>query len=764
MTEWTLTSSALILIVLLLRLLIKGRIGLRLQYALWIPVLLRLLLPFQVSESSVSVLNGVEKLKQQPAVELAVNLTELQIPVQSYDDAYEQVADRYEQAGVDVSALEGSQAEALDYEAYHTQRKISLSDLARWVWLGGMVLVGLWMTATNLVFGRKLKRSRKPLECVDAELPVYRSGFVPTPCLFGLFRPIVYVTAEVREEQLSHVLSHELTHYRHLDHIWAFLRCVCLVLHWYNPLVWWAARLSRRDAELACDEGAIRRLGEAQRTAYGRTLISMTCGSGDPLLTATTMSESKKSLKERIALIARHPKTAVITLIAILCIGITAIGFTFTGAKQTDETAVLTADRAEIRLFGSEVVQDDLNDAQINLLTELYENKVAAPTSKPVGAAARLEVTFYKGDEVAAVWTVTPEVCSATDVGNFIWENNQFDTVWELFWQTAPVDGGFIVNLLMSSLPPQLTAEEAQTILDRFRSMELTGTSNEPDWANSLCVELRSGETTALCFEIDQKGEVWLYANQTDRLNRTTRYYYMCKDGEAFYRELAAVHQPEVSLPSEYTLEQMAAEEIELQCLIYQALGHKVTDYRVNALTLLTTPDQAAEAWLLDYHLQMEDPAAALDDPNMELQETEDGWLKPQSHQIVLLCWRTAQELIPLGTTSRWNIWRDYEENYDLCAQTALIDYQFLAAMAAPEVYHEASKQLTLPVMIPGETSWKFEVGLTTNAKTNITVAASGETVSINLATADAAWFTPIQIKEDGTEQRGSAIGLLVEY
>ena len=35
--------------------------------------------------------------------------------------------------------------------------------------------------------------------------------------------------------------------------------------------------LSRRDAELACDEATIRRLGEAERAAYGRTLIRISC-------------------------------------------------------------------------------------------------------------------------------------------------------------------------------------------------------------------------------------------------------------------------------------------------------------------------------------------------------------------------------------------------------------------------------------------------------------------------------------------------------
>ena len=49
--EWILTSSVLILIVALLRLVLKGKISLRLQYALWALVLVRLLCPVNLISS-----------------------------------------------------------------------------------------------------------------------------------------------------------------------------------------------------------------------------------------------------------------------------------------------------------------------------------------------------------------------------------------------------------------------------------------------------------------------------------------------------------------------------------------------------------------------------------------------------------------------------------------------------------------------------------------------------------------------------------------
>ena len=68
MAEWILMSSLLIVIVLAVRALFRGRMGLRLRYALWLLVLLRLLVPGTVFQTGLSVLNYVP-LSQTAAVQ-----------------------------------------------------------------------------------------------------------------------------------------------------------------------------------------------------------------------------------------------------------------------------------------------------------------------------------------------------------------------------------------------------------------------------------------------------------------------------------------------------------------------------------------------------------------------------------------------------------------------------------------------------------------------------------------------------------------------
>lgn len=60
MLSTTIASSVLILSLALVRRLFRGRLNLRLQYALWLLVAARLLLPLPSVQSSVSVLNVLE--------------------------------------------------------------------------------------------------------------------------------------------------------------------------------------------------------------------------------------------------------------------------------------------------------------------------------------------------------------------------------------------------------------------------------------------------------------------------------------------------------------------------------------------------------------------------------------------------------------------------------------------------------------------------------------------------------------------------------
>lgn len=378
MIKWIVTSSILIAVIITLRHLLKGKISLRLQYALWGLVLLRLLIPFSIGSSGFSVMNLVQKV---PVVQDAESISNVDRIEHMTDGSVEGYYPSDFMGDFPTVVAESKTAE----EYARMEKVLSFRKAFIPIWLCGAAILFIVFAASNRRFSSRLRRTRKPLEVKGSALPVYISNETDTPCLFGLFSPEIYVTSEAAGDAtiLWHTVEHETTHFRHGDNFWSVLRVICLALHWYNPLVWWAAFLSRNDVELACDEATILRIGEAQRAEYGRTLIAMTCQKRTAfLIAATIMTGSKSSIKERITRIAKKPKLLIPAVIAVLLVAFVVVGCTFTGAKTENAKIIsLTADESEAynKAFEPLLYDEQGNAISVNPISQFLSSYYDRP-------------------------------------------------------------------------------------------------------------------------------------------------------------------------------------------------------------------------------------------------------------------------------------------------------------------------------------------------------------------------------------------------
>ena len=306
MMEWILSACVLTAAVIGLRYALGGRIDPRLQYALWALVLVRLLIPVNFGWAPFSVGNAVPTLAASTSVPADSAAEGITVPsIQTADPApaaSPEAADPAPAPTVPVSP--GEEGQGLP--------TLSLNQGLTLLWLVGMAAVALWLAGSNLRFARQLRRSRQPVEVAGTRRPVYVTQAVESPCLFGLGDPI-----------------------------WTLLRGVCVALHWYNPLVWWGAVLSRRDGESACDEATIRTLGEGERGAYARTLLRLTCGKPSHRFTAaTTMAGSPRALRERITRIAQRTRRKAGITVAVLALVAVAAGCTFPGSAPSSAVPI----------------------------------------------------------------------------------------------------------------------------------------------------------------------------------------------------------------------------------------------------------------------------------------------------------------------------------------------------------------------------------------------------------------------------------------
>lgn len=383
--EMWITSSVLIIGILGLRKLTMGKISMRLRYGLWLLVAVRLLLPLSLGTSPVSVMNffsgvGQEDLRQAgvtKADSLQGNVGQGQAERQT---AYGEVNGEEtaifpqnplqaaaKQSGQNAVAGSKTQSETAEGAGFLAAVKAACEEGDAWrlvvtgVWLFGVLLVGGYLFWMRFRFARYLRSKRQ--EISTEEIPavmgerlaargmrVYRVRGLPSPCLVGRH---IYIGTELPggEQGLLHVLAHEYCHALHGDGFWAFLRCALAALWWFHPLVWAAAFAARQDSDLACDEAAVRLLGEEERFAYGRTLLALlqecvgkTECPGMPLM----FSGSERGIRERIVSLTEKKKAEAVVLVAVLSLVLLICGCAFTGAAQ--EEAVSSAQNRDMVL------------------------------------------------------------------------------------------------------------------------------------------------------------------------------------------------------------------------------------------------------------------------------------------------------------------------------------------------------------------------------------------------------------------------------
>lgn len=237
MTGWlidtTLTTGALIALVLVLRRPVARLFGPGMAYALWALPLVRLLLPPLVLPASLA------------------------------------PQDSPQGAGMDVILLAAPQAVA------PAEAVFDWTALALAVWLGGAALFLGQRLLAYRVMRRRLLAGARPMGREGA-VRIVESSEVPAPIAFGLIDKVVALPpgfmASPDRTARDLAIAHELEHHAGHDLAANFAVQPLLALHWFNPLAWAGWRAMRRDQEAACDARVIAGCDAATRAAYGRLI------------------------------------------------------------------------------------------------------------------------------------------------------------------------------------------------------------------------------------------------------------------------------------------------------------------------------------------------------------------------------------------------------------------------------------------------------------------------------------------------------------
>lgn len=462
MTEWigqVVSTTIFLSLILLLRAVFCNRISKRVCYAMWLVVGVYLLASFGEFSNPFQILNVIYRAA---GVENGSEVWNQEQRYSSVDIDDDMQAEEWNRAQNDTAAFE-QENQAADYQEqgqmehtddtnWNTAASTALSGIGqendgkmqeqlttkawikelwmkelwtkepqpegvwmRRIWTAGCVSCVLAFAGSNLHFAKRLRKSRKRMETGRGfrkmtgrgYILAYQTGEISTPCLFGAVRPAIYLPlTQMEPEKCGYVLAHEYTHYRHGDHIWAMVRCLCISLYWYHPLVWLAALLSGRDSELACDESVIRTYDATERRAYGETLILFGTGGRERMRLftgASGMNGGDQELKKRITLIASQGKQRVGTaaLACVLLLGVTGCTIGSPAAESDNDPNENISAAAYDFPTGQESGNDE-NSGHIEEATQAESGEISTEANKdrvpePYDFARFLEKTEENG-------------------------------------------------------------------------------------------------------------------------------------------------------------------------------------------------------------------------------------------------------------------------------------------------------------------------------------------------------------------------------
>ena len=349
--QTTLIGSVVIGLILAAQKAMGGKLGPRWCHALWLVLLIRLALPGafpgQINLSNLVPPRDRQVQQQQPS----------ETAEQNEVSQTAQISDNTEAKAAQKPVTPKSETLAIG----QSESKPDPADLRRllpFLWLAGAMVMGGYLLWSNFFLWRIVRRDRPLLdqktlelfeECkermgVQTLVGLIPSARIKSPALFGFIRPRLLLplamVEEAGQEEMRYVFLHELAHLKHRDIYLGWLTSLMQILHWFNPLVWFAFHRMRADRELSCDAFVLSRTGNEKSQEYGRAIVGLLrrFSRSRPLPAMAGILENQSQLKRRITMIAQFKNGSYqwspLSVFLILALGVVSLSFTVRSESQ----------------------------------------------------------------------------------------------------------------------------------------------------------------------------------------------------------------------------------------------------------------------------------------------------------------------------------------------------------------------------------------------------------------------------------------------
>lgn len=224
------------------------------------------------------------------------------------------------------------------------------------VWAGGVVISMGIMTALHLRSRLELSMalpfddarisSRISAAKLRRKITVKVSDRVVSPLTYGVMNPVIILPKSLPadSEEMRFALAHELVHIRRFDVLLKVVLTAAACVHWFNPLAWAMLSLAGRDIELSCDEAVLEQLG-CKREDYAMALIRLE----ERRSISTGAAFGRNAVRERIEAIMKFKKTTLAGIIFSAClIAGTTTAFATVNSENSTQEAVSAVEQEAV--------------------------------------------------------------------------------------------------------------------------------------------------------------------------------------------------------------------------------------------------------------------------------------------------------------------------------------------------------------------------------------------------------------------------------
>ncbi|KEJ00098.1 beta-lactamase regulatory protein [Clostridium botulinum A2B7 92] len=355
----SLIASISALLVILILKLFNSHIGVRFQHALLFIIILRLIIPVNIP-SNINLFNSLfDKYENK-----LLNIESKSNTKAAYDVFIERKGYLNDKTR-DDKVISSSPLKNTSYKQENTTKEKVITNtlnIASCIWLVGVFSIALFFSIILWKFKVRisnLEQIRDPEivslleECkkklsINRSIPIYACDDFKAPCIFGVLKPKIYIPKYKYStndyKYLSHIFLHELIHYKRKDLIYNFLGTITILIHWFNPIIWFIVKRMKLQREYACDTYVLEILGKEESIEYGMTLINFSklISSSQKAPQLVIFFETKNQIKRRIKMIKNFKKGSYrMSAAAVICC-VLAGGIVFTSNVTAKNNSIVT--------------------------------------------------------------------------------------------------------------------------------------------------------------------------------------------------------------------------------------------------------------------------------------------------------------------------------------------------------------------------------------------------------------------------------------